>query len=104
MLLGRRLIHKLVFDFLIVVLRLLSLQFLERKDTSRARHHEYSSLRISLPGDLAALAARRCRRGLPAAGLRVLAPDTRRRGVDACRALGLAVVQSWPARRAHSDI
>lgn len=74
MLLGRRLIHKLVFVFLIVVLGLLSLQFLERKDTSRARHHEHSSLRIALPGDLAALAARRCRRGLPATGLRVLAP------------------------------
>ena len=89
MLLGRRLIHKLVFVFLIVVLGLLSLQFLERKDTSRARHHEHSSLRIALPGDLAALAARRCRRGLPAAGLRVLAPGARRRGTDTCWALGL---------------
>lgn len=104
MLLGRRLIHKLVFVFLIVVLGLLSLQFLERKDTSRARHHEYSSLRIALPGDLAALAARCCRRGLPAAGLRVLAPDARCRGRDAWQALGLAVVWSWAARRAHRGV
>lgn len=55
-------------------------------------------------GRPAALAALRCRRGLPAAGLHVLAPDARRCGRDACQALGLAVVWSWAARRAHHDV
>lgn len=88
----KTLIHKLLFVFLIVVLGLLSLQFLERKDTSRARYHKCLSLRIALPGDLAALAALHCRRAFPVAGLRVLVPDARWCGRNAWQGLALAVV------------
>ena len=79
------------------------MQPLERRDTSRARHHKHSSLRIALLGDLAALAALHCGRGLPAAGLRVLVPGVRQRGRGACQGLVLAVVVSWGARRVHRD-
>ena len=75
-----------------MVLGLLSLQFLERKDTSRARYHKCLSLRIALLGDLAALAALHCRRAFPVAGLRVLVPDARWCGRNAWQGLALAVV------------